>query len=666
MSKRFSGLKSFGSKAVSVIASGALALSLTPAIALANTADLQAQSVDLSTQHYEYSNKSGLAIGNQNGDYPAGQWVQTAAQAKAGTYIYKGYAHGDNAHYGTYSLYTELTVKNKVLTGINLRSGVDTFFGKWGMYSPHSDGWVVDGWLPDGVNLKVDRTTDAAGNPVLTPVLSGADAYGSSVSGVYLESTDGVNLSKAYTQTTTTTNRRTGEKTTSTAETDKFAVDSADNAADYGGWADGKLTIRSKLGDGKANPTNLVNIVYKIGEYAPFSTYIMVDDTDADADKYLDSIVATDYSGAAKVDGMGNTNRDRWTKTMLTETAQRWLIPWISGETEELDTISGATKTSEPFDEALNEAAIAGYFTSVADDLKLTIDEGDNVEDTQTFGRSDYTDQTTVSINEAGQYVLDADFFSSEAEGTHGVVPNSIEVYAIDENGPAVTQNLQRATPGYTAESSTTSVSTAYDGDDFSWNPDTGELVVKDPAVTHVRMVYTLGHADSRHAYSLADMVQVGEVESTISAMNASDAKSVAAARLAYDALSSDVRGFVTNYSTLAKAESAAAQPAKQTISGKKSASKTLTVGKGAKKLAKKTKALTLTNKGKTATTYAVKTWTTKAAKKYFTVAKKTGVITAAKGTPKGTYKFTVTATAKKTAAYAKATKDVAVTVKVK
>ena len=64
--------------------------------------------------------------------------------------------------------------------------------------------------------------------------------------------------------------------------------------------------------------------------------------------------------------------------------------------------------------------------------------------------------------------------------------------------------------------------------------------------------------------------------------------------------------------------------------------------------------------------TFKVAKWTTKKARKYFTLNTKTGKVTAKKGTPKGTYKIKVKVTAAGTSNYKAKTKTLTVTLRVK
>ena len=64
--------------------------------------------------------------------------------------------------------------------------------------------------------------------------------------------------------------------------------------------------------------------------------------------------------------------------------------------------------------------------------------------------------------------------------------------------------------------------------------------------------------------------------------------------------------------------------------------------------------------------TFSVSKWTTAKAKKYLTVNKSTGKVTAKKGTPKGTYKFKVKVSAAGNKNYKAGAKTVTVTIVVK
>lgn len=92
---------------------------------------------------------------------------------------------------------------------------------------------------------------------------------------------------------------------------------------------------------------------------------------------------------------------------------------------------------------------------------------------------------------------------------------------------------------------------------------------------------------------------------------------------------------------------------------------KTVRLAKGKKKLAKATTvsgAIAFTKKGQGTITYAK---VAKGSSKYLTVAKKTGKITVAKNTPKGSYKIKVNVTAAGNSNYKKLTKQVTATIKV-
>ena len=176
MAKSFAGLKSFGSKAVSVIASGALALSLTPAIALASpgTGDLQAQSTNLLAQHYEYINTSGKAVV----DMLNGKVKKVVSDDVNHVYQYMGYVHSDGQHYVPYSLYTKITTDSDgVITALDISSGNDTFGGKWGYKADGSSAAVIEGYLPDGVEFTAQENSDGMVDPDIVYVPSQNELY---------------------------------------------------------------------------------------------------------------------------------------------------------------------------------------------------------------------------------------------------------------------------------------------------------------------------------------------------------------------------------------------------------------------------------------------------------------------------------------------------------
>lgn len=550
------------------------------------------------------------------------------------TYVYKGYAHGDNAHYSMYSLYTELiTDEDGLLTAVNLTSGNDTWANKWGDLGANP---TITGHLPEGVSF--DYTEE---NGVITPALtveagSDAEAAGYSVSAIYL-----YNVADDLTTVGSDVEGRRGtthNEYDASISLDAVTVDdddddeaaagkggSSETASDKSGKsgeaASGESGERSghgdKSGSGEAasgesgersghgqaggeaaeasveaaEPSgysydaetgaitiedgayNLIQIQYKFGTETVFNEFIAVDGNE-NASKYVDAnFEETDLDVIDVVDNTGVTNRTKWTYSMLSLMVQREFASWgatfedtslytgkDNGEIGDIDTISGATKTSVPFQSALNQAVEAGYVTGVAEDLVATIDGGSDATD-----GIDVTgvpqDQTTVTVNDEGLYEITFNFPAGIDEsggndgGQHAISPNNVEVYALgDEDlGTLGVWNLGKGTAGFTPLAAyADSSQTPGDADDeyatyvSDWDyPYTPTLTVKDPSVTHVVVYYTIGHETLGIAYDLAAMVEAGEVQALIDELDASDAAAVTAAREAYDALTYDVKGTV-------------------------------------------------------------------------------------------------------------------------
>ena len=132
------------------------------------------------------------------------------------------------------------------------------------------------------------------------------------------------------------------------------------------------------------------------------------------------------------------------------------------------------------------------------------------------------------------------------------------------------------------------------------------------------------------------------------------------------------IKGAGTAVITVKAAATATKNAASATVTVKVAkASQTVTVksiSKSYKKntIKKKAQAFTMGAKAKTKLTYAITKYGSKKAKKYLSINKSTGKVTAKKGTPKGTYKVIVKSTAAATTNYKAAAKSVYVTVKVK
>ena len=557
------------------------------------------------------------------------------------TYIYKGFAHSDRAHYSMYSLYTELITDGEgKLTAINLTSGNDTWANKWGALGSKP---TITGSLPEDVTFDTEVTEDGA-NTVITPQLtveegSEADAAGFAVSAVYLynvaddlttvgQDVEGrrgtthneydASITPEVTFVTVDADEddddddrdaaaassgKGGEGSGSGSESSERSGGESSGRGDKGeaaaeatqaeapaAEADGTIDTDTYAYDGKTGAItikdgayNLVQVVYQVGTEVYFNEFIAVDDN-ANAQKYIQAnFPDTDLSTAQKVEGTALTNRTKWTYSMLSLMAQRELVSWgltfddpslytgdNSSEIGDIDTISGATKTSVPFQDALNQAVAAGYVTGVADNVVVTIDGGASANE-GIDASAVQQDQTVVVKNADGTYQVTVNFpagideLAQGGEANHAISPTQVDLYALGDQdlGALGVWNLGKGNAGYTpvatyldsskeAGDVSDSFITYVSDWDYPYNP---TFTVNDPSVTHVVVSFAIGHETLGIAYDLEAMAAAHEVSEMIDAMDAGDAAAVQAARDAYDALTSDVKGTVGNYSKLLEAE---------------------------------------------------------------------------------------------------------------
>lgn len=629
---------------------------------------------------YNPDSANGKAVMTSTGDSWGNQLKKLGVKKNADgtkTASYSGIAHSDLIRYSAYGLETQITFDSKgKVTAINLTSGDETFAGAWGYKNANKQMSAVDGFLPDGCSLQVtgDRSKG------FKPVVAGADALGCSFAGLAYYSVDASCKATAVTPKTTTA------ANTSSSNGSK-ARPGASAAATYNDWnyKTGVLTVSDAS-------VNVVCVTFSIGAESAlkFNTYFAIAsdgsvDTDANsaANKYLDTVKATTWNATPTLTGtMAETNRDKWTVVMATVNLQRQLLSWSKSlesgfedrnEVSDLDTISGATKTSEPFVEALNQAYLDGYIKSIADNVKVTIDKGktDAID-----VNANPADRSSVAKDKSGNYVLTNIFpYGEDRAATHGTTLDSIQTYAID--GKTSTSEVAKLAKGRSdyapLNTYTPRTVIGYEEDDGDpiysegwpeFKDATGDITVdydskdgtapikvtvNNKKITHLALTYTIGHGTITVVYDLAQMEAAGKVTAQIKAMSASNAKQVAAARKAYNALSTDVRGFVTNIDKLVKAETGKTQSIKVTPSSKTVKASAL------KKSAKSFSIKVAGAKGKLS--YSVAS----GSKKALSVSK-SGKVTVKKGTKKGSYSVTVKAAS--TAKYAAATKTVTVKVK--
>lgn len=493
------------------------------------------------------------------------------------TYVYKGFAHGDIAHYSMYSLYTELiTDENGLLTAVNLTSGADTWSGKWGAKGSKP---TLYGMLPEGVTF--DSAVAADGdNTVTTPTLTveagtEVEAAGYDLTEIYLYNvledgtTVGVDVEgkkgRVSHQEYDAVISFNEENPAASVDADTYAYDVATDA----------ITV-------KGGAFNLLQLKYLVGTEVYIEQWIVLGEN-ANAAAFVESHAEVfDTTVSDVVEGTGVTNRTKWTYSMMSIMETREFASWAStfedvslytggndGEIGDVDTISGATKTSIPFQSAVNQAISSGYITGIAEDVAVSIDGGELNADGIDVDAV-HQDQTVVTVNEDGQYVLTANFpagIDEAADGdlSHAVCVTHVELFALgDQNlGTLGVWNLGKGTSGFTPVATITDTADepgdvddamfSYVSDwEYRFNP---VLIVKDPSITHVVVHYEIGHDSLGIAYDLAAMAHAGVVDQMIADMDASDAAAVAAAREAFDALPYDVQGMVANDALLFEAE---------------------------------------------------------------------------------------------------------------
>lgn len=662
----FKQLRSAGSMTGKVALAAVVGAMGLPAAALAN---------------YAPNTSSGRAVMTNDGDSWGNQLKSLGVTDNGDgtkTAAYAGIAHSDLIHYSAYGLQTQITfdAKGKV-TAINLTSGDETFAGAWGYKNVSKQLAAIDGYLPDGCAFQVTGTRESG----FTPAVTGAGALGSSFAGLAYYSVDANGNATTVTPKTTTSGSAGGNS----GYSGKARPGAASSTYDDWDYKTGTLKVSD-------SSVNVVCVTYSIGAESSlkFNTYFAiaedgrVDTSGASAaNKYIDSVKATTWDATPSLDGtMAETNRNKWTVVMATINLQRQLLSWSESlksdfenedEVSDLDTISGATKTSEPFVEALNQAYTDGYIKSVAEDVKVTIDKGSsNAIDVN----ANPADRSSVSKNASGNYVLTNIFpYGEDRMQTHGTTLDTIATYSIDDKvstaevakiakGRSDYQALNTYSPktiiGYEEDDGdpiysegwpdfkdlSGDIEVAYDSTDGTAPID---ITVNNAKITHLALTYTIGHGTITVVYDLAQMEAAGKVKEQIEKMDAANDVQVKAARKAYNALNTDVRGFVSNISKLAAAEDKAAQ--KITVSPASKAYK-------ASKLRKAKQSFSIKVKGAVGkVSYSV----TSVSKKALSVSKK-GKVTVKKGAKKGSYKVTVSAAS--TASYAAASKTVTVKVK--
>lgn len=711
------GGRSWQARATQLVLAGTLALSMVPATALAAT---------VADGGNNQANNQVLATGADASSlmWADGAWVKDPKTVTNGIYQWKTTIKGDGSHYGHYDALITFTVKNKVLTAVDLTSPGTTFGGQWGVITPKSTN--VTGYLPKGVSLEKGAVQDATSGGPVSVKLAGAEIYGgATVSAITLctvqpdgtletetqevvdpddgdidlkEVVKGYNVADSLTAASAASESVTGRGRPSAGPT--LATDSSVDTTvvkwDHVGQT---LTL---TGDYRSE-YNLAKVSYKIGDYFVFDQYIALDGTNGTGCTY--DIPATDL--AMTPSGIGAKNRDVYTAAAYAVLLQRELMSWqgAGGAKQNLDVVSAATKSSDSLIEAvyaaygyrypasnhdnpqelMGAASWGQLFTSVSDNLELTIDKGK-------ASQSSIWDKTTVSTNAAGDYVIT--FGLSDSLPISG-----LKLYKsaskLDANqlwkltSPVesfVTANT--ADHGICGDLATTEVSSG----NVTWNAAAKQLTIKKSSgINYVELGLGIGKLAEGGIcyvpYSLDDLAAATAVTSQIQKMSAADYNAVTAARTAYNALNTDARTFVGRAEVAKLLAANPAKPATTTpapaapAAVSKTVAQKLTVSNTAKAIAT---SKVSAGKLKAKTTFSLKTTGAKGkvtykvssigatAKKYLSISS-AGKVTVKKGTPVGSYTMKVKVSAAKATAKAgnvtttypaaSATKTVTVTV---
>ena len=418
-------------KAGACLLSGVLAAALVPAAAFASdsTADTyslsaydQGKQVDLgiADQTFEYDSDGDGVADSSEIIWEDGAW--TTYDTANGIYVWSTYVKGDNSHYGHYDAQFTFTVEDGVLTGVDLSSQGTTFGGVWGNISKST---TITGYLPTGVTNDTTVTTNSDGSATVILALSGTDDIGGySVSsatlyqvaadgGLYeLDSDGNVVYEEVYDE--------------SDGDTDLVAVslgsEDVTTAASAGTVEVSDVSTSTGYG--------LLEVTYTIGSYYKFTQYTVLNE-------YGDLYEITDTDFWAEPDGIGQKNREQYTAAAYSTIVERELPSMVNNSSEgaaEVDIVSGATKSSDAVVEAVyaalgysypitnqgdyttvepTEASWSAIFTSVSDDLEVTMDANPGENYVPEEGVLDASDNTYITVNDDGNIVLTADLLSS-------------------------------------------------------------------------------------------------------------------------------------------------------------------------------------------------------------------------------------------------------------
>ena len=642
----------------------------------------------IADETFEYDSDGDGTVDSSEIIWEDGEWTSFDVTNGTGTAVWSTYVKGDNSHYGHYDAQFTFTVEDGVLTGVDLSSQGTTFGGVWGNISKST---TITGYLPTGVTntTSIEVTGDGV---VVSPSLAGTESIGGySVSsatlyqvaadgGLYELDEDGdIVYEEVYDE--------------SDGDTDTVAVSlGSEDVTDEA--SAGAVTIEDVTND---TGYGVLEVTYTIGSYYKFTQYTVLNSNGANY-----SITDTDFY--AEPEGIGEKNRDQYTALAYQIIIEQELASFVEDLNSEsgvegaaeVDIVSGATKSSDAIVEAVYAALGYDYpitnkgdyvtveptandtgaiFTSVSDDLEITMDGNPGSNYTPANGVTDASDGTTVTVDADGNYVVtvglsdNTDIVALSSVALYGysgelTAAQSVELgiysaaiingetdYEGAEEYLAGTITSNTANHGFAGELDSCDITDADGTVLATYDSETRSLTVLSSEVTHV----AFGYAQAKKTESVSS-VRLGILGF------AYDLASLYEEGLAAD---DDTQADTGNSTTVKQAQNITVKAKKATtVKYKKLKKKAQSVKAG--KLYKVTGAKGKLSYSKVSVKKNGKKASKKVAKKVV-VNKKTGKVTLKKGLAKGTYKVKVKVKAKATSKYkASKAKTVTVTIKVK
>ncbi len=527
---------------------------------------------------------------------------------------------GDTSHYGTYDITFNYTVKDGVLIAVDMDSAGSSWGGKWGTLANKS--YYVTGYLPTGVSSTTSCTTDADGNYVISNIgLSGAKQYDTKSTGtgyaiqsiaIYSADSNGTvneyvldeDGNIVYDKVLDESDGDYDDVARKNAVTVSTSLDSTDS--DYVTCDAEAGTITIAAGSG----FNLVKIGYKIGSCNYYYQYTACDENAAKYDVEITDI-------AMEPSGIPEKNRNQFSLVPYVAIMQQLLAGFVSGEIDDIDTVTAATKSSSAIVESIY--ATQGYyyplanvgvnttdsvtpvlseslsqlFTSVSEDLEITCG-GVSVKDT-----------TEATVDAEGNVVLVSGYDYAGGTGAYGQGVAGISLYSLDgelttfeaytlgtknyatfsdvasvDGCLAAAESGSTVSNGYHADMASCDITDA-DGNVLAvWDADARTVTVLSSEVTHVCINYVMAKKTTTGStlgtvYSVAAAQTAAEVVIAAASIDADDEAAVADFAANFAQLSEEEQALAGEYTAVtALVKLAAAQAELATVKAELAAAK--------------------------------------------------------------------------------------------